>query len=112
MDIENSFLSEKEQIDLLKKSMSSLEGWKNLAAAIKSAPDPEKSKAHVINLFKKMAGDKVIDLTESVRDNMKKEYPDHNSDAFDVSAFKEIKLFNLYVNSLENYLNSTVSTNV
>lgn len=55
-------MTEEVKIQLVKQAISTTEGWKALAQSLISAADPVASKAYCIELLRKIAGNKEIDL--------------------------------------------------
>lgn len=52
-------ITDDDRIVIIRRCISSVQGWKNLADSIKTSTNPD-AYDQCINLFKKMAGDKEI----------------------------------------------------
>jgi len=57
-------IPEEKKIELIKRAINSLDGWKALAQSIKDRPD---SKNQCIELLRKIGGDSEIDLDENTK---------------------------------------------
>jgi hypothetical protein len=53
-------LSEESRLEILKRAISTEEGWKALAYSIHSAPDSKRAKESAIALLRTMAGNKQV----------------------------------------------------
>lgn len=58
--------SDEEKIQLIRRAISSVEGWRNLAESLQG--NPESAKEECIRLLRIIGGDKMIDVPATVTD--------------------------------------------